>query len=564
MLFNFKTLNARLLVAFGSIIALIILFVGYNFYVNSQMESKSKELIEKQLDMVMTSQQVAASITVRAAASTNYIVTGQSSYLDIFQTYSDMADENNDKLLKLDPASAEKRQEVMAQAAAWREAIQEQVFAVQNAGNTELAVENLKKLNDEATVVRKQYDELATASANEIEDLGTDVIQSTESSKTTGLILGAIILVLGIVIAIYTSSNISKPVRLVSERMSRVADGNLSDDPIEMKRQDEVGGLVTSVNSMSLQMSTILKSIHQVSEQVASNSEELAQSAVEVNNGTSQIAHSMQELSDGIESQAVRANELADTVQSFKGDVEQMSVTGGEMVNNTTKMQSMTESGMKLMNSSYEQMLTIHEIMEQSVSKVEDLKVKSDEINTLVVVIRDIANQTNLLALNAAIEAARAGEHGKGFAVVADEVRKLAEQVQLSIKDISSIVDSIQSETNAVTVSLQHGYDEVQKGTHQIEETNTTFEQLIHAINEVSSNMNSISQVITDFEKNTDQIHTTIQEVAALSEEASMAVHETTSTIQQTASTVEEIARSNEELALTAEKLNSEINHFKL
>jgi methyl-accepting chemotaxis protein len=564
MFLNFKSLNARILISFGSIIVLIALFIGYNFYMNTQMEKKSDELINKQLEMVMTSQKVAASITVRAAATTNYLVTGMDSYLDIFNTYSEQADADNARLMELDPSTAAKRQDVMDQAKVWRDRIIKEVFEVHATGNEELAVQNLKVLNDEATVVRKQYDELSNYNAEEIAELGTEVMESNKSSKVSGLVIGLIIVVFGISIALYTSTNISKPLKVVSTRMREVAEGNLSQSDIEMNRKDEVGELVNSVNLMSNQMQTILKSIHKVSEQVAGNSEELAQSAVEVNTGTTQIAQSMQELSDGIESQAVRANDLADTVQSFKEDVKHMSVTGDTMLDNTNKMQSMTTNGMELMQSSYDQMLTINTIMEQSVSKVENLKLKSDEINTLVVVIRDIANQTNLLALNAAIEAARAGEHGKGFAVVADEVRKLAEQVQLSIKDIASIVDSIQSETNNVTTSLEQGYDEVQKGTVKIQETNNTFETLIEAINVVSTNMGSISHVIEDFEKNTDQIHETIQEVAALSEEASMAVHETTSTIQQTASTVEEIARSNEDLASTAEKLNREINHFKL
>jgi methyl-accepting chemotaxis protein len=564
MFLNFKSLNARILISFGSIIVLIALFIGYNFYMNTQMEKKSDELINKQLEMVMTSQKVAASITVRAAATTNYLVTGMDSYLDIFNTYSEQADADNARLMELDPSTAAKRQDVMDQAKVWRDRIIKEVFEVHATGNEELAVQNLKVLNDEATVVRKQYDELSNYNAEEIAELGTEVMESNKSSKVSGLVIGLIIVVFGISIALYTSTNISKPLKVVSTRMREVAEGNLSQSDIEMNRKDEVGELVNSVNLMSNQMQTILKSIHKVSEQVAGNSEELAQSAVEVNTGTTQIAQSMQELSDGIESQAVRANDLADTVQSFKEDVKHMAVTGDTMLDNTNKMQSMTTNGMELMQSSYDQMLTINTIMEQSVSKVENLKLKSDEINTLVVVIRDIANQTNLLALNAAIEAARAGEHGKGFAVVADEVRKLAEQVQLSIKDIASIVDSIQSETNNVTTSLEQGYDEVQKGTVKIQETNNTFETLIEAINVVSTNMDSISHVIEDFEKNTDQIHETIQEVAALSEEASMAVHETTSTIQQTASTVEEIARSNEDLASTAEKLNREINHFKL
>ena len=112
-------------------------------------------------------------------------------------------------------------------------------------------------------------------------------------------------------------------------------------------------------------------------------------------------------------------------------------------------------------------------IVSEAVNQVQGLDKQSDEISHLVLVIKNIANQTNLLSLNAAIEAARAGEHGKGFAVVADEVRKLAEQVSISVSEITTIVANIQTETNDVVSSLTKGYDEVKEGTMQIEKTGT-------------------------------------------------------------------------------------------
>ncbi|ATP39889.1 hypothetical protein CSE16_07370 [Solibacillus sp. R5-41] len=159
------------------------------------------------------------------------------------------------------------------------------------------------------------------------------------------------------------------------------------------------------------------------------------------------------------------------------------------MAKHSLEVLQLTDIGQGLMNSSTQQMYTIDRIVQEAVSKVERLNSQSQEISKLVVVIDGIANQTNLLALNAAIEAARAGQQGKGFAVVADEVRKLAEQVSLSVTDISSIVTRIQSETINVTTSLQTGYDEVKKGTAQITDTGETFENIAMAVNLMSSNI---------------------------------------------------------------------------
>ena len=138
----------------------------------------------------------------------------------------------------------------------------------------------------------------------------------------------------------------------------------------------------------------------------------------------------------------------------------------------------MTDKGSQLMDSSTKKMSKIDQIVKDSVQKVKDLDAQSQEIFKLVVVIKDVADQTNFLALNAAIEAARAGEHGRGFSVVAEEVRKLAEQTATSVTDITRIVNNIQNGFSVVTESLQDGYKEVEQGTNQIETTGETFNEI--------------------------------------------------------------------------------------
>src|SRR5690606_31985558 len=138
----------------------------------------------------------------------------------------------------------------------------------------------------------------------------------------------------------------------------------------------------------------------------------------------------------------------------------------------------MTERGSELMVSSLKQMQTIDQTMTEAVKMVEGLDEHTSRISELVAIIQDIAEQTNLLALNAAIEAARAGEHGQGFAVVAEEVRKLAEQSAESVTNITKIVEDVQKESNRVVDSLKEGYKEVERGSAQINETEKTFHEI--------------------------------------------------------------------------------------
>ena len=204
----------------------------------------------------------------------------------------------------------------------------------------------------------------------------------------------------------------------------------------------------------------------------------------------------MQELAGGTETQASTAGDLADTMRIFTNRIQETTKEGIELKNNSSEVQQLTDSGKGLMMSSTEQMATINDIVLDSVRKVEGLNEQSDEISKLVSVIDDISNQTNLLALNAAIEAARAGEHGKGFAVVADEVRKLAEQVQFSVADISAIVNRIQHDTGSVTRSLQEGYQEVKKGTEQITETSETFNHISEAVKGMITSIATFNAVV--------------------------------------------------------------------
>ena len=561
-IFQFKTLKARILSAFLLLIVLVVCFNTYTYISNSKMEKQAEDLVKEDLIVLMASKNLALSVNVRLSAALSYVVSGNEKYIETFNEHRKIAEESNSIMEKYDKNP--EREELVEMAREWSNRVNTEVFDVYKKGDKELAIKNLTATNDLVTEVRDGYEKLANTRSAEITKVGENVVSTSLNNKTIGLIVSIVLTIVGILIAIITASKISKPITIVSKRMSELANGNLQHELLPITNQDEIGQLMLSANEMNEKLRQTISSIHTVSETVAASSEELAQSSNEVQTGTEQITVTMQELASGTETQASTAGDLAETMASFQHSIHETTQEGIELKEHSDHVQNLTTTGKDLMVQSTQQMAAINEIVLDSVKKVEGLNVQSAEISKLVSVIDDISNQTNLLALNAAIEAARAGEHGKGFAVVADEVRKLAEQVQFSVTDISTIVNRIQGETGNVTTALQSGYEEVKRGTAQLDQTNETFEQISVAVEDMILNINTISGNLNKVAHSSKSINAAIDEMASISQESAAGVEQTTATVEETAATMEEISKSANQLAGMAEELNSQLQQFKI
>ncbi|MGE7914832.1 methyl-accepting chemotaxis protein [Lysinibacillus xylanilyticus] len=561
-IFQFKTLKARILSAFLLLIVLVVCFNTYTYISNSKMEKQAEDLVKEDLIVLMASKNLALSVNVRLSAALSYVVSGNEKYIETFNEHRKIAEESNSIMEKYDKNP--EREKLVEMAREWSNRVNTEVFDVYKKGDKELAIKNLTATNNLVTEVRDGYEELANTRSAEITKVGENVVSTSLNNKTIGLIVSIVLTIVGILIAIITASQISKPITIVSKRMSELANGNLQHELLPITNQDEIGQLMLSANEMNEKLKQTISSIHTVSETVAASSEELAQSSNEVQSGTEQITVTMQELASGTETQASTAGDLAETMVSFQHSIHETTQEGIELKEHSDHVQNLTTTGKELMVQSTQQMAAINEIVLDSVKKVEGLNVQSAEISKLVSVIDDISNQTNLLALNAAIEAARAGEHGKGFAVVADEVRKLAEQVQFSVTDISTIVNRIQGETGNVTTALQSGYEEVKRGTAQLDQTNETFEQISVAVEDMILNINTISGNLNKVAHSSKSINAAIDEMASISQESAAGVEQTTATVEETAATMDEISKSANQLAGMAEELNSQLQQFKI
>ena len=554
-----------MLASFAIVIVLIMAFSVYNFMANDKMAKKNHQIVDANLQLLMASKDLSSSISQRQVAVRNYLVRGDGHSITQFEEGNTLAEESLQRLTKLlTKDEVEEANQLAEKAREWRKYIEDDVIEPYRNGDKNLALENANKYQQLSDEVREGYEAIAERHAKEMVEMGKEVITTTDQIKTIGIVVAIIVIILSIIIAIFTANAITRPVKRVVSFMQQLEQGNLQQQPLKAITQDEIGELTLAANSMQEKLHHTMVVIQDVSETVAANSEEIAQSSNEVKSGADQVARTMQELAEGAEQQASTATDLAQIVEQFSRDVSTTSAEGEALANHSTQVTTLTTKGQHYMTDSTDQMMQIDKIVQVAVQKVEGLNEKSNEISELVSVIASIADQTNLLALNAAIEAARAGEQGKGFAVVADEVRKLAEQVAFSVTDISTIVTGIQAETSDVTSALQDGYKEVHKGTEQITATNETFSEIASAVQQMTGNIDVITENLISIGTTTKEINHAIDDIAAISQQAAAGVEETTATVEETASTMEEMANGTDQLARRAEELNEQLRQFKL
>lgn len=559
---SFKTISRRIVFSFSIVITFMALYIVYNYFAIKQSNHATEQIVEQELQLLTTDYEQAQTIDLRIAAARGYVLSGDEKYKAIFQDNVARAASNEKQRLAM--TSSEDFSKLAEMAKEWNRYIEQQVFAVYDQGNTELAIQNITKMDATVTTIREGYEGLAEQRKQAINEVGADMIVAGENKQLIGIVVGILIFVIAIIVELLSARGISRPIMTLTERMQRMTNGDLSGPPLKIHSKDEVGQLMEATNTMADILNRLLKHIQTVSNDVAAHSEELLQSTSEVKTGTDQIVHTMTEIASGTDELASHTTDVATSMNDFAGKVTSVHQSNKDVQHYSQDVMALTKEGRDLMSSSTKQMGAIQHIVKDAVEQVDGLSKQTQEISKLVTVIQTIATQTNLLALNAAIEAARAGEQGKGFAVVANEVRKLAEQVSYSVEDITGIVRNIQDGSNRVTASLEQGYSEVEKGALQITTTNATFHHIADAIEVIATNIEGMSSELDDVVHNTVTINQSIDEMAAISEQSAAGIQETSATIEQSASSMEEIKHSAEHLAEMAEQLNSLIRRFKL
>jgi methyl-accepting chemotaxis protein len=315
-------------------------------------------------------------------------------------------------------------------------------------------------------------------------------------------------------------SHLEDSTRTILTEMEKFADGDMTVSVVA-KKDDDIGKLFNGFNKA---VSNIRGMLGKVAEAVSATA-----------SASNEISSSTEQMAAGAHEQTQQASEVASAVEEMTKTIMDTTKNAGEAASIAKQSGVNAREGGRVVMETMDGMARIAEVVKQSAETVQALGKSSDQIGEIVQVIDDIADQTNLLALNAAIEAARAGEQGRGFAVVADEVRKLAERTTKATKEIAGMIKQIQKDTTGAVESMNRGTAEVEKGRLLAQQSGT-----------------SLKEIISGSEKVVD----VITQVAAASEEQSSASEQISKNIEAISSVTQESAAGTQQIARAAEDLN--------
>lgn len=365
-------------------------------------------------------------------------------------------------------------------------------------------------------------------------------------------------------IVFFVVNRLMRPVKKISETAQQIAGGELTSDLLDIKSKDEIGDLAKSFNTMVLSLKEMVHEIGSGSEKVAASAEELSAISEESSEVSKQVAEAVQQIAIGAEEQSKNLMENSSMIEEITNQVNHVAMNAQQVATHATGVSEKANIGSKNIYSSISEIEHINENIQEVGEKIRQLESRSEEIGHIVDIITEIAEQTNLLALNAAIEAARAGEHGHGFAVVAEEVRKLAEQSKESSNQIKQLVDRILEGTRETVQSMETTVAQSKKGMEAIKSVEETFDEIQNSIMELSGQIQEVAAATNRIDAMINQIETNTKQIQGISTETALKTKEVAASMEEHIASFEEINASSNSLAKLATELQELIRKFKI
>lgn len=425
----------------------------------------------------------------------------------------------------------------------------------------DLVINDLQRSNKAITDITN---EILAFQEKELEKAVGDTNDAILYSQITAAITLLVVLAVSIASIIFIRRAITKPLVRIVGATNIIATGDLTPPDMPVTSKDEIGQLATAFNMMKGNLHRLIGNVQSNTEQLSAAAEQLSASTEQVTATTNDVAHRIANTAEGARGASRAANESAKAMEETAVGVQRIAEFAQTLYSTSEDARHTARNGNDIIEQAQQQMVTINDSTTQVNELVQKLAKQTAEITQMSKVITDITDQTNLLALNAAIEAARAGEHGKGFAVVADEVRKLAEESKVSAETIVSLTTEIAGDTTSVERAVNSSLHSVKDGVCIISDAGQAFQAIGHAVEKMTAQIEEVSATSEELSASAEQVSASVHEIAVSSDHASADTEMIAAAMEEQSATMDQVSHVAVSLSENAQQLQQEIQQFRL
>ncbi|ATP38920.1 methyl-accepting chemotaxis protein [Solibacillus sp. R5-41] len=558
--------GAKLNIAIYSIVTVLILTIGFTFLNLSNIEENSEEALNNRVEQIRAAEQIRFGLAMQSLYARAVVLDNSEESIEKLDFYMNSL---NEEILGLkEMVKSQEMIDYIEEMESFNEQFNVGTISLLEAVKKEDARlangyinTTLKKANDGILEVSNK---IVDYQEEKLAEINKETETSINNSKITAWFSLFVSLLISVAAVIFIRFKIVAPLRFVVSEANVIASGDLSNEDIQTKSKDEIGQLGRSFNLMKNNLASLIKNVQLNTGQLTASAQELSASTEEMSATSEDVTLRINQTFDTSQASAHASKESANAMEETAKGVQRIAEATQVLHSNSIEASNTADKGGTIIEEAKKQMETINETTNSVNLLVQKLAQQTEEINSISKVITNITDQTNLLALNAAIEAARAGEHGKGFAVVADEVRKLAEESKNSANSIVNLTLEIKADTGNVERAVSESLMSVKDGVKIISEAGQSFASIEQAVTQMTTQIQEISATSEQISASAEEVTASVAEIADGSGNASRNLEMIVAATEEQVTTMQQVNGVAVTLSESAHHLQNEIQQFKV